>query len=133
MKDMFSAVLVFLQMSSVHIRAHESSRVVEAAATCFYVRTCLHTQIKIKLDRNHGLQHPSILLTRVKMCKGPTQQSGSISYKDLPPLRLRNCTKNKHNDIALTQTNAFWHCGYLIRKPRPSWQDAYACDTDWGE
>ncbi len=89
MKDMFSAVLVFLQMFSVHIRAHESSRVVEAAATCFYVRTCLHTQIKIKLDRNHGLQHPSILLTRVKMCKGPTQQSGSISYKDLPPLRLR--------------------------------------------
>lgn len=46
MKDLFSAVLVFLQMSPVHIGGHESSRVVEAAAICFYVHTCLHTQIK---------------------------------------------------------------------------------------
>lgn len=69
MKDLFSAVLVFLQMSPVHIGDHESSRVVEAAATCFYVRTCLHTQIKIKLDRNHGLQHPSSCLHGSKCVK----------------------------------------------------------------
>lgn len=59
MKDLFSALLVFLQMSPVHIGGHESSWVVEAAAICFYVRTCLHTQKKKKkkkkLDRNHGL------------------------------------------------------------------------------
>lgn len=69
MKDLFSAVLVFLQMSPVHIGGHESSRVVEAAATCFYVRTCLHTQIKIKLDHNPGLQHPSSCLHGSKCVK----------------------------------------------------------------
>lgn len=69
MKDLFSAVLVFLQMSPVHIGGHESSQAVEAAATCFYVRTCLHTQIKIKLDRNHGLQHPSSCLHGSKCVK----------------------------------------------------------------
>jgi len=37
------------------------------------------------------------------MCKVPTQQTYSNSYKDLPPLMLglkkkKNCAKNKHND-----------------------------------
>lgn len=83
MKDLFSALLVFLQMSPVHIGGHESSWVVEAAAICFYVRTCLHTQ---KKKRNSTAITALILLTRVKMCKAPTQQTYSNSYKDLPPL-----------------------------------------------
>lgn len=81
MKDLFSAVLVFLQMSPVHIGGHESSWVVEAAAICFYVRTCLHTQIKKKETRPqsppwsclHGSkcvkpQHSRLVATATKTC-----------------------------------------------------------------
>lgn len=105
MKDVFSAVLVLLQMSPVRIGGHESSRVVDTAPTRFYMRTCLRRQIKITPSRNRALQQPLSCLhgsKRVKFERSRAHSIGRNGYRDI--------TATSEVTIKLTHKNSYIYC-----------------------